>query len=222
MMMYRTIGNEKVELSRASKPEVTAKTGLAAISLFAKRVAKAVRQILERRAIERELGELDDRSLNDLGLHRGDIRFVALNASREPGEPTLGAAFSEMLQNAFVVPVKVWMHRRQAYNALMALDNRMLDDIGVSRYEIPEIVNTFVTTPEPSIIGETAAAVTAPFSIWNRARQTARELARLDDRMLLDIGVVRGDIDWVASEVARNAVYAANRNSPRGNRPHAA
>jgi hypothetical protein len=38
--------------------------------------------------------------------------------------------------------------------------------------------------------------------------------------MLLDIGVVRGDIEWVASEVANKS--AANRNQPTGNAPRAA
>ncbi|HEX6119530.1 MAG TPA: DUF1127 domain-containing protein, partial [Dongiaceae bacterium] len=56
---------------------------------------------------------------------------------------------------------------------------------------------------------------------WNRARQTANQLYRLEDRMLQDIGVVRGEIDWVASEVAHKKM-AANRNQPTGHNPRAA
>jgi uncharacterized protein YjiS (DUF1127 family) len=62
----------------------------------------------------------------------------------------------------------------------------------------------------------------APIAVWNRARQTANQLYKLEDRMLLDIGVVRGDIEWLASEVAHKAVYAANRNQPTGQKPRAA
>jgi uncharacterized protein YjiS (DUF1127 family) len=62
--------------------------------------------------------------------------------------------------------------------------------------------------------------VVAPIAAWNRARQTANQLYRLEDRMLQDIGVVRGDIEWLASEVAHKAVTAANRNGSA--KPHAA
>ena len=48
--------------------------------------------------------------------------------------------------------------------------------------------------------------VTRPIASWvaegRRRRQSARELERLDDRMLLDIGVVRSDIP----EIARRGV----------------
>jgi uncharacterized protein YjiS (DUF1127 family) len=62
--------------------------------------------------------------------------------------------------------------------------------------------------------------VVAPIMAWNRARQTANQLYKLEDRMLQDIGVVRGDIEWLASEVAHKA--AANRNQPTGDTPRVA
>ena len=71
--MYRTIGNEKVELGRANSPEVSArKTGFAALGVFANRSVNSVRRTLERAAIARELSALDDRELSDIGLGRGD------------------------------------------------------------------------------------------------------------------------------------------------------
>jgi uncharacterized protein YjiS (DUF1127 family) len=62
----------------------------------------------------------------------------------------------------------------------------------------------------------------APIAVWNRARQTANQLYKLEDRMLQDIGVVRGEIEWVASQVAHKAGVAANRNRPTGHSPRAA
>ena len=47
-------------------------------------------------------------------------------------------------------------------------------------------------------IGEAFTAVTASFAAWNDARATRNALAKLSDRELEDIGLVRGDIDEVA------------------------
>jgi uncharacterized protein YjiS (DUF1127 family) len=87
----------------------------------------------------------------------------------------------------------------------------MLADIGVSRAEIADVVKGMhrsVSYPAVSL------DLVAPIAAWNRARQTANQLYKLEDRMLLDIGVVRGDIEWLASEVAYKAAGAANRNQP--------
>jgi uncharacterized protein YjiS (DUF1127 family) len=114
-----------------------------------------------------------------------------------------------MLHDLLVAPVALWNKRRVAFSALNALDNRMLADIGVSRADITDVVKGIhksVSYPAMSL------DLVAPIAAWNRARQTANQLYKLEDRMLLDIGVVRGDIEWVASEVANKA--AANRNQP--------
>jgi len=210
--MYRTIGNEKVELGRANMPAVSArKTGFAALGVFADRLVNSVRRTLERAAIARELSALDDRELSDIGLGRGDIMAVA-EASVAKTEPSLAVAFGEMLHDLLVAPVALWNKRRAAFGALNALDDRMLSDIGVARAEIGSVVKGLhKSVSYPAVTLD----VVAPIAAWNRARVTANQLYRLEDRMLADIGVVRGDIDWVASEVAHKAV-AANRNAPAG------
>lgn len=216
--MYRTIANEKVVLGRAEVPEVTArKTGFGALAVFAKHVINSVRGTLELRSIARELAALNDRELADIGLTRGEIPAVAARSVTTPATPGLGAAFSQLVRDLVVAPVVLWNRRRAAYSALNALDNRMLADIGVARAEISDVVKGLhksVSYPAMSL------DLVAPIAAWNRARQTANQLYKLEDRMLLDIGVVRGDIEWVASEVAHKA--AANRNQPTGHNPRAA
>lgn len=217
--MYRTIGNEKVELNRANMPEASTRaTGFAALGVFANRSVNSVRRTLERAAVARELSALDDRELSDIGLGRGDIGAVAEASVAQTGEPSLAAAFGEMLHDLLVAPVVLWNKRRAAFGALNALDDRMLSDIGMARAEIGGVVKGLhksVSYPAVSL------DVVAPLTAWNRARVTANQLYRLEDRMLADIGVVRGDIDWVASEVATKAL-AANRNAVAGSQPHAA
>src|SRR5581483_10016646 len=101
-------------------------------------------------------------------------------------------------------------------NELMAMDDRTLADIGLARYEIAEYVKRLgrdIQEPLPETLAAMEQDVTAPLRAWNRARLTARQLAELSDRQLTDIGVVRGDIDELAYEVARKAIVAANVNS---------
>ena len=64
--------------------------------------------------------------------------------------------------------------------------------------------------------GETFDPI-ASIRVWNRSRETARTLASIDDRQLTDIGIVRGDIDWVAEELAIRSLWPANREPrPQG------
>jgi uncharacterized protein YjiS (DUF1127 family) len=193
-------------------PEATArKTGFGALTVFAKHVTNSVRHALERAAITRQLSALTDRELADIGLSRGDIPAVAARSVTVPAGPGLVTAFGEMVHDLAIAPVVLWNKRRAAYSALNALDNRMLADIGVARAEIADVVKGMhksVSYPAVSL------DIVAPIAAWNRARQTANQLYKLEDRMLLDIGVVRGDIDWLASEVAHKATAAANRNQP--------
>jgi uncharacterized protein YjiS (DUF1127 family) len=216
--MYRTTANEKVVLGRAEMPEVTTrKTGFGALAVFAKHVTNSVRHTLEFTSIARQLAALNDRELADIGLTRGDIPAVAARSVTAPKAPSLVAAFGEMVQDLLITPVVLWNKRRAAYSALNALDNRMLADIGVARAEIADVVKGMhksVSYPAVSL------DLVAPIAAWNRARLTANQLYKLEDRMLHDIGVVRGDIEWVAGEVALKA--AANRNQPTGHTPRAA
>jgi len=192
---------------------VARETGFAALNRFGAVLVNSVRRHFKRAAIERELARLDNRMLGDLGLSRSEIGFVAQQAVAVPGEGTLFQEFSRLVFNLVVRPTVEWSRRREIYDQLMSMDDRMLADIGMTRYDAAEYVRRLgreVQDPLPEVLAAMEQDVTAPIRAWNRARLTARQLDRLSDRQLVDIGVVRGDIAELAQEVARKAVANFN------------
>jgi uncharacterized protein YjiS (DUF1127 family) len=223
--MYRMMTNEKVAGLTASASTVTTQvTGTSAIVDFARTLVNSARRALTRASVAHELSLLDDRMLSDIGVNRAEIGRVASKAIAVTGEPTLFQAFSRMVFAVAVQPVLRYLHRRQIFNMLMSLDDRMLADIGLNRYDVADYVRTLDHSVEPTqgLLAATEQDIVAPLRAWNRARLTARQLAKLDDRMLVDIGVVRGDIDWLAGEIARRTVSVANVNQPGNHAPRAA
>jgi uncharacterized protein YjiS (DUF1127 family) len=204
--MYRMI-NRKAAVS------VARETGFASLNRFGTVLVNFVRRHFKRAAIERELSRLDNRMLGDLGLTRNEIGFVADQAVAVPGEGSLFQEFSRLVFNLVVRPVVEWNRRREIYDQLMSMDDRMLADIGMTRYDAAEYVRRLgreVQEPLPEALAAMEQDLTAPIRMWNRARLTARQLDELTDRQLVDIGVVRGDIDELAQEVARKAVANFN------------
>ena len=107
-----------------------------------------------------------------------------------------------------------WYNRQKAFQELMSLDEYTLRDIGISRTEIPALISQMATgdhrvTPQSWTIED---ELVRPLRQWNRSRATAKTLNAMDDRMLSDIGMVRGDIDWVSETMARRSVSPANTN----------
>lgn len=224
--MYRMMTNEKVASAVAFAPTVTTRvTATAAIADFARTVVTSLRRAVARAGVAQELAQLDDRMLTDIGVSRAEIQYVADKATQVSGTPTVFQAFSRMVFGLFVQPVLRYLHRRHVYNTLMSLDDRMLADIGLSRYEVADYVRNLDGTAMeqvPSLLAAAEQDLVAPLRAWNRARVTARQLSKLDDRMLVDIGVVRGDIDWLAGEIARKTVVPANGNAANDHSPRAA
>ena len=99
----------------------------------------------------------------------------------------------------------------------MSLDDRTLADIGLMRDEIPELVKVMhgqYQSPS-SVDGAFETEVVQPLRQWRLWQVAHKQLSRLDNRTLSDIGLVRGDIDWVANELASRATAKpANANAP--------
>ena len=161
-----------------------------------------------RAQIARELRMLDDRMLRDIGLTRSDIDHVAEESvdSRE----RIVVALAKLLVRKIVA----WSSRRDAYRRLMGLDDRMLADIGLSRAEIPAVVKAMGGPALPAAEGSFEAKVILPLRQWNLWRDAHRQLGRLDNHMLSDIGLARGDIDQPAG-CATAKPANANSTAPR-------
>lgn len=214
--MTRFTKFEKAMVSRAETPARPAQlAGLARIAAFGGALVAHFRHAAIRQKVARELGALSDRMLADIGLTRGDIDHVAtLTADQTVRiERPLGAELGSFLYDVAVRPVVRVVRRRRAYENLMALDDRMLRDIGITRDEIPTLVKR-LSGERPDWAAAQGTAEASGFRLWSRYRATARELGQLDNQTLADIGFVRGDIDWVAEELAvRSLNTAANANS---------
>ena len=204
--MTRFTASEKVLVGRAMAPAaITQAIAPETVGRALRDLTAAILRPLRRQAIADRLERLDDRLLDDIGLQRFQIDAVAdsVASRRAPG---VGVA----LGNLFAVLAKglaAWGERRTAYRELHALDDRMLSDIGITRGDIPAVV-----------AGMTAAGrvdSTDPLEAvrrWARSRAAAQDLNTLDNRTLDDIGMVRGDIDWVAEELAVRSLRSANTN----------
>jgi uncharacterized protein YjiS (DUF1127 family) len=204
--MTRFTEKEKVELSRAMTPAATVRT-----ETFNSTTSQGslLQRWLHRAAVVRELSELDGRMLEDIGISRWQINEIA-DAAVGGQRPSLLSALIDAVTGSVVR----WHRRNQAFQQLSQLDDRMLADIGVNRGDIPHLVESW--DGEVADRTETADdefALVRGFRTWNRSRATAKALHALDNHTLQDIGLVRGDIDWVAEELANRAeLAAANRN----------
>ena len=160
--------------------------------------------------IARELRMLDQRMLSDIGLSPSDIDRIAAESVGEKGEWIVLSLVAYAGRK-----IASWAQKRAAYRSLMALDDRMLADIGLTRSDIPQLVSAMRgPLATPAVDGSVEAEVVMPLKQWNLWRVAHKQLNQLDNRMLSDIGFVRGDIDWVADELAARAVTkAANANS---------
>ncbi len=113
----------------------------------------------------------------------------------------------------------VQMHwRRRAWiGKLNALNDHLLRDIGLTRHEIPVYVKQYMTahavpSERPSLVqraGQAVRATQRPFKTWRDARITARQLRRLDRRLLADIDLQSSDIGWLVRDLAERSLATA-------------
>ncbi len=157
-----------------------------------------------------ELRRLDSRMLSDIGITRSDIAHVAACSVDGKDEWMIVSLVKYALRK-----LSQWRRRQEAYSTLMALDDRALADIGLERDEIPALVKAMHGGyRSPSVDGAFETEVVQPLKQWRLWQVAHKQLSRLDNRTLSDIGLVRGDIDWVADELATRAVAKpANANA---------
>jgi uncharacterized protein YjiS (DUF1127 family) len=170
---------------------------------------------IRRRAVYRELMNLDDRLLADIGLTRGDVAAVAHRAAEEsaPAGPSIGRTLSAVI-GRIAERIRERMRRRAALAELMALDDRLLADIGLTRGQIPAAVGS----ARIGWLKDEVDSLVRPFRLWQRSLEATRALHTLDDRALADAGMLRAEIGWVAAELAERSLKPANCNRL----PHAA
>jgi uncharacterized protein YjiS (DUF1127 family) len=215
--MTRFTDFEKAMVGRAKTPvRPAAAEGFARIAAFGRALGAHFRHATVRAQVRRDLAHLSDRMLADIGMTRGDIEVVAEFTAHQaaPVERSLTGEVGALAYDLLLRPLVRFVRRRRAYENLMALDDRMLRDIGLTRDEIPALVRSLTgDRPAWQAAPEKPAEATPALRLWNRYRATARELGQLDNQTLADIGFVRGDIDWVAEELAiRSLSRPANAN----------
>ncbi|MGF1609663.1 MAG: DUF1127 domain-containing protein [Kiloniellales bacterium] len=158
------------------------------------------------------------------------IRRERLAAERETGHRS-DAGF---LTAQVIDPILRALRRRRTIAQLSRLDDRMLQDIGLTRGSLETVADAMVSID--SARSQAAAArrehgLLAALRRWRRRQATIQQLASLDDRVLSDIGVVRGDIASIVDRAldAEEAVPASvakllrgqRTNAPRAQRPFA-
>ncbi len=103
-----------------------------------------------------------------------------------------------LVRASVITPLAVMVRRHALASELNKLDDRLLADIGMHRGDIPKIARDAFPMPSSRIAAEALRLVRAhvltPVSVWMLRRRLASELNALDDRLLADIGLSRGDI----------------------------
>jgi len=160
--------------------------------------------------ISRELRLLDPRMLSDIGVSPSEIDRIAADSVGGKGEWIVLS-----LVRLAGRKIAGWANKRATYRSLMSLDERMLSDIGLTRSDISMVVDAMRgPLGTPTVDGNFGTEVIMPLKQWNLWRVAHKQLNTLDNRMLSDIGFVRGDIDRVADELAaRTVTKAANANA---------
>ena len=209
--MARFTEMEKMAVNRAKVAVGTTElTAGESVRHFAASIGRRLANRARRNAVTRELMGLSNRMLDDLGMVRADIAATAkLTADRAyPVNGTILGDVRTLVDGTVIRPVADFFARREVETTLRSLDDRMLADVGLTRADIPAVVRDTHRAPKHA---ETGFDPVDQIRVYNRTRIAAKQLGAYDDRMLDDMGFVRGDIQWVAKKLATRSV-AANLN----------
>jgi uncharacterized protein YjiS (DUF1127 family) len=179
---------------------VARQSGLAEIGWIVRQkiAAPVLRAIRVRRAI-RELESMSDALLRDIGIDRNRIEETVRGVVGESTPETRPAT------GPFAA-LRRWRSQRHTINELSRLNDRVLEDIGILRSEIPGLVARIHKTPtDGRVQGQIPARTTSPLHSvqqWNLSRQAADDMARFDSEALADLGYVKGDIGETSERLA--------------------
>lgn len=99
------------------------------------------------------------------------------------------------------------MMYRQTVAELRMLDDRALQDIGLTRVDLAASAVACCESAAP-VKEFWGTKLVALLKHWAVERETMRQLSSLDDRMLRDIGFERKDLREVSRQIAKNGVVA--------------
>ena len=113
------------------------------------------------------------------------------------------AATARLVTERIVVPLRRDALRRRTVKELNRLEDHLLKDIGIARDEVARLAADLALAALP---GRRAhVGLVAGLRSWLRRRAAIRELEALDDHMLSDIGLVRGNIREAVERAAAEA-----------------
>ncbi|MEE9336376.1 MAG: DUF1127 domain-containing protein [Granulosicoccaceae bacterium] len=121
---------------------------------------------------------MDDRSLTDIGVTRGDLIY---KVRKQPSPAKLRAKALKVERKA----------HKAAIAELHALTDADLNDLGITRGNIAEVVRY----GRGGLVEQPMSANAARKATRGEQARAARELASMNDAQLEDIGIIRGDIN---------------------------
>lgn len=120
-------------------------------------IVNKIRRANSRRATLSALSALNDRNLADIGLHRSGIDAKAIEISREqvPAESCLWGRVARRWE--------IERDRQRTVRDLLAMDDRLLSDIGFERSQVWDYAEA--STRKPSLIQRAVASIAAPVAL---------------------------------------------------------
>ena len=110
------------------------------------------------------------------------------------------AATARSVTGRAILPLRRDLLRRRTVNELNRLEDHVLADIGIAREQIEPIVADLALAALPP--RKPSVGTISRFRSWRRRRAAVRELEALDDRLLDDIGLQRGNIRKAVEQAA--------------------